>query len=220
MIEPSLLKEKNKEWFLRLIAPLGTLLSRLHVHPNTLTCIGLIFSFVAGVIYSQGVFFWAGLVVLAAGTCDVLDGQMARETGMDSKFGAFWDSNSDRFGELFIFLGLAWHFSITSDGDSREFSSPLAVLMVMLALSGSLMVSYTRARAEGLGIECKVGWMQRPERMVLLILASLFSPFAGTGDFLMLLAVVIIAVMSHMTAIQRILYVKKRLRSEGNASKK
>jgi len=156
--------------------------------------------------------------VILAGTCDALDGQMARQTGKDSPFGAFFDSVIDRFGELFIFLGLAWHFSGVSAASPEPMHGPLPVLIVILALSGSFMVSYARARAEGLGIDCKAGWMQRPERMVFLIAGSLLSGMGGAGHTVMLLTLLVIAMMSHATAIQRIIYVRNQMSEKDRAS--
>jgi CDP-diacylglycerol--glycerol-3-phosphate 3-phosphatidyltransferase len=169
----SILSEIIKERFVRAMVPLCEFLSGLGVSPNALSLIGLSLSLVTGLLYASGSFFWGGVVLILAGTCDVLDGQIARLTGNMTLFGAFLDSAIDRFSELFIFLGLAWHFSNLSGENPESALGSVMVLFIILALSGSFMVSYTRARAEGLGIECKVGWMQRPERLALIILGSL-----------------------------------------------
>ncbi|MFH1241316.1 MAG: CDP-alcohol phosphatidyltransferase family protein [Pseudomonadota bacterium] len=204
------LSNKNRERYLRIVEPVGNLLARLSVHPNTLSLAGLIFSILAGVTYSIGAFFWAGWIVVLAGTCDVLDGQIARQTGKGSQFGAFFDSTLDRFGEVFIFLGLAWYFS-----DKHQ--SPWVVLLIILTISGSFMVSYTRARAEGLGIDCKVGWMQRPERVTLLIIGSLVAPIPIIGPFLIKITILLLAVLSNLTAIQRVLYVRDEILKDKHA---
>jgi len=205
------LSNKLKERFVWAMAPFCKFLSGLGVSPNALSLAGLSLSLITGLIYAQGSFFWAGAVLVLAGICDVLDGQMARLTGKISSFGAFLDSAIDRFSELFIFLGLAWHFSGLSAENPGSTLGSVAVLIIILALSGSFMVSYTRARAEGLGVDCKVGWMQRPERITLLILGSLIAGLPVAGPFIMIGTVFIIAALSNYTAVQRIVYVKNRL---------
>lgn len=210
MGEFTFLSDKNRERYLGIIQPVGNLLARLSVHPNILSLAGLILSMVAGVVYSTGAFFWAGWIVVLAGTCDVLDGQIARQTGKRSQFGAFFDSTLDRFGEVFIFLGLAWYFS-------ARHQSPWVVLLIILAITGSFMVSYTRARAEGLGIDCKVGLMQRPERVTLLIIGSLVAPIPVIGPVLIKLTLLLLAVLSNLTAVQRIFYVKNQILKDKQA---
>lgn len=210
MGEFTFLSDKNRERYLGIIQPVGNLLTRLSVHPNILSLAGLILSMVAGVVYSTGAFFWAGWIVVLAGTCDVLDGQIARQTGKRSQFGAFFDSTLDRFGEVFIFLGLAWYFS-----DRHQ--SPWVVLLIILAIAGSFMVSYTRARAEGLGIDCKVGLMQRPERVTLLIIGSLVAPIPVIGPVLIKLTLLLLAVLSNLTAVQRMFYVKNQILKDKQA---
>jgi CDP-diacylglycerol---glycerol-3-phosphate 3-phosphatidyltransferase len=216
----SFLSDGNRERYLRLIDPLADLFARFHVHPNVLTLLGLILSGAAAVLYGTGNFFWAAWMVVLAGTCDVLDGLLARITGKSSRFGAFFDSTLDRFSEVFLFLGLAWYFSgghlafAVVGGDTNSIRSPVAVLFIVLAIGGSFMVSYTRARAEGLGIECKIGFMQRPERMVLLIIGSLLAPLPTVGLWIMKVCLFLLALLSNFTALQRIIHVKKQLIKE------
>jgi len=211
------LNDWARERYLRIIRPAGNLFARLGVHPNILSVLGLLLSLGAGLAYSTGSFFWAAWVVVVAGTCDVLDGQLARQTGKNSPFGAFLDSTLDRFGEIVIFVGMAWHFaggpSFVTDLTTMEpaHHSPLAVILVFLAMGGSIMVSYTRARAEGLGIDCKVGWMQRPERIVLLIIGSLLYSIPAMGPVLMKVALLLIALLANFTAFQRMVHVRSRL---------
>lgn len=210
------LSDKNRERYLRIISPAGNLMARLGVHPNILSVAGLILSAVAGLIYSTGSFFWGAWIVVLAGTCDALDGQIARQTKKNTPFGAFFDSTLDRFGEVFVFLGLAWHFSGGAvflegkGGNTTDFQSPLAIVFIILAIAGSFMVSYTRARAEGLGVDCEVGWMQRPERITLLILGSLLASFPVIGLFIMKFTLLLLAILSNFTAVQRMVYVKNR----------
>ena len=214
------LSDKTRKRYLGAIAPAGKLMARLGIHPNMLTLAGLVLSVTAGLVYSTGSFFWGAWLVVLAGTCDVLDGQLAQKTGKDSRFGAFLDSTLDRFGEAFMFMGLAWYYakiplSLTDDGGKLNiFPGPLVVLFLFLAMVGSFMVSYTRARAEGLGIDCKGGWMQRPERITLLVIGSLLGSCPVVGHFLMDLTLLLLAVLSNFTAVQRMVYVKKQLLNE------
>ena len=214
MYEFAFVSEKNKERYLRLIAPVANLLSRMKIHPNILTLCGLVLSLITGLIYSSGSFFWAAWVLVLAGTCDVLDGRLARQTGRETRFGALFDSALDRFGELFIFMGLAWHFSggillmAAQSGHAVEPESPWAVVFILMAMGGSFMVSYTKARAEGLGIRCDIGWMQRPERITLLVIGSLLGSLPSIGPLLMKVTLLLFAILTNVTAIQRILYVK------------
>lgn len=212
MAEVSLLSDKSKEKFRRVLDPPARFLSRLGVTPNALSCAGVVLSGLSGWIYGSGAFFSGALVAALGGICDTLDGQIARTAGKTSPFGAFLDSTLDRFGELLIFLGLAWHFSGGSTPDAR---SPWAVTFILLSVGGSFLVSYTRARAEGLGIECKVGWMQRPERLVLLIAGSLLGAIPVIGWIFMMLALFLLAVSSNLTALQRVLHIRRQLEEEG-----
>ena len=211
------LSDKNRERYLRIISPAGNLMARLGIHPNILSLAGLILSIATGIIYSSGSFFWGAWALVLAGTCDALDGQLARKMEKNSPFGAFFDSTLDRFGEVFVFMGIAWHFSggglfwDLKAGNPNEFQSPLAVLFIILAIAGSFMVSYTRARAEGLGVNCEVGWMQRPERITLLIIGSLIASVPVIGPFVMKLTLLLLAVLSNFTALQRMIYVKREL---------
>ncbi|MBW2095812.1 MAG: CDP-alcohol phosphatidyltransferase family protein [Deltaproteobacteria bacterium] len=220
MIRFSFLSEGNRERYLRLIDPLADLFARFHVHPNILSLLGLVLSGVAAVLYGTGNFFWAAWIVVLAGTCDVLDGQLARITGKTSRFGAFFDSTLDRFSEILLFLGLAWYFSgghlvfVVVGGDTSGIRSPVAVLFIVLAIGGSFMVSYTRARAEGLGLECTIGFMQRPERMVLLIIGSLLASLPTVGLWIMKVCLFLLALLSNFTALQRMIHVKKMLLKE------
>lgn len=152
----------------RMAAPLARALADLGVSADHLTWAGLVASALAGVLVAGGHFRLAALTLLAGALCDVLDGSVARATGKASPFGAFLDSTVDRVAELCFFAGALVWFIGTGAG-------VLYPLLCILAASGSFMVSYTRARAEGLGIECSVGLMERPERMVLLLLATLLG---------------------------------------------
>ena len=220
MSEFKLISKNIRDQFEAIADSIAGVLVRLKVSPNALTLLGLILSGVAGVFYSTGAFFWGGCLVLFSGVCDALDGTLARKAGKTSRLGAFIDSTFDRIGEIFIFLGLIWYFSgghkIVSSTDSyySEVQSPLTVLFIILAVTGSLMVSYTRARSEGLGLECKVGLAQRPERMILLIIGSLLGGLPAVGLFLMQITLFAIAILANITAVQRILFIRKKLLEE------
>ena len=177
----------------RLIAePLSHLagwLVRLGITPNMLTYTGFGLALLTAVILGGGYLRWGGLMMIIAALFDTLDGAVARQTGQTSSFGAFIDSTLDRYSESVVFLGLAYFYSATPGTRTELF-------LVFVTIVGSLMVSYTRARAEGLDIECKVGILQRPERIILLA--------AGLLTTWMLPVLWILAVLTNFTAIQRI----------------
>jgi len=220
MREFDLLGKKNKERYLRVVTPIGKLFARFGIHPNILSVLGLLLSILAGALYSMGHFFLGGCVVILAGTCDVLDGLLARMTNKTSTFGAFFDSTLDRFGEVFMFMGLAWYFSGGGTlfkgllGPTTQAQSPWAVIFIIMAIAGSFMVSYTRARAEGLGVDCKVGLMQRPERITILILGSLLGDIPVVGIVIVKITLIVLAALTNITALQRMIYVKKALIGE------
>ena len=171
-------------------------LARLGVQPNTVTTFGFILSLVAAAAVWQGMWPWAAILVLVASAFDMVDGALARVSDQGSTFGAFFDSTLDRLSEAAIGLGLIGYF--LSFGDNPT------VMGTAIMLVGSQMVSYTRARAEGLGLSCNVGWFQRPERVIALGLALLF-PF----DFIIVLKIVIwlLAILTLLTTLQRVIHV-------------
>jgi CDP-diacylglycerol--glycerol-3-phosphate 3-phosphatidyltransferase len=223
MVEFVFLSEKNKERYLRIITPLRKALTRLGVHPNILSITGLILSVVAGFVYSLGSFFWAAWIVVLAGTCDALDGELARQTAKNSRFGAFFDSTLDRYSDGFILMGLGWYFAggpllLGSGGEASVGNqSPLAVVLIILAMAGSFMVSYTRARAEALGLECKVGLMQRPERITLLVIGSLLGSIPVIGLIFVKVTLLILALSTNITAIHRMIHVRNQFLRENQA---
>jgi CDP-diacylglycerol--glycerol-3-phosphate 3-phosphatidyltransferase len=211
------ISQKNRDRYFYCITPVGNLLARLRIRPNVISLVGLLLSAFAGWIYSTGGFFWGGWVIALAGSCDVLDGQLARLTGRSSPFGAFFDSTMDRLGEILVFVGLTWYFAGGSAGalggnpPMSQAPSPVSVVLILLAASGSIMVSYTRARAEALGLDCKVGWMQRPERLVLLVVGSLLAALPVVGPMLMKLTLLVLALTTHFTVFQRVIHVRNHL---------
>jgi CDP-diacylglycerol--glycerol-3-phosphate 3-phosphatidyltransferase len=212
------ISNRNRERYLRVVGPVGDFFARVGVHPNVLSFIGLTLSAGAGLLYSQGRFFWAAWVVLFAGICDTLDGHIARQTNKNNPFGAFFDSTLDRYSDMFVFVGLAYFYAGGDSFSSIEThgqSSPLTVIIIVLAIAGSFMVSYTRARAEGLGVQCKAGMMQRPERLTLLIIGSLLGSVPVFGELLMKITLIVLAVSVNLTALYRMIYVRNQL-SHGN----
>ena len=216
--------EKFRERYFRIIKPMGNVLARIGIHPNVLSVFGLILSIIAGVIYSTGSFFWAACMVIIAGTCDALDGQLARQTDKQSTFGAFFDSTLDRYSDMFLLIGLAYHFAggqaftLYHDSKSIDSSSPWTVFVIVIAMAGFFMVSYTRARAEGLGVDCDVGLMQRSERIVLLIIGSLLGSIPLIGPILLKATLIALAILSNFTAIHRMVYVRNQLLKENQDS--
>ncbi len=165
----------------------------LHVSPNGITMIGFVLSLVAGYLAAIGQFRWAGVVFLLSGSLDLLDGSMARSTGKATNFGAMLDSVIDRLTEAAILGGIAWWNATRGD----EF----AVGLAFGAMIASFMVSYMRARGEGLGIETKLGIMTRPERVVVLSLGLLIpAPQLATA---------VIAVLAGFTVLQRLFHLSK-----------
>lgn len=163
-------------------------LSRLHISPDWVTNLGLLLTVGVGVLAGLGYLRWAGLAYIVASLCDALDGSLARVTGKGSRFGAFLDSTIDRFEEAIVFLGLAVYYS--------QFGGAWETPLILAATVGSLMVSYTRARAEGLGVNCRVGLVTRPMRVLIMI--------AGLVLDQVLIALIVLVVAGFFTAFQRI----------------
>lgn len=198
----ALLTEQVRDRFIGLLQPVPRALVRAGVHPNHVTSVGFVVTMAAGAAFLMGHVRIAGALVLLGGLFDILDGQVARSSGLSSVFGSFYDSTLDRISEIAVFVGI---FSLYGGGHP-DFEYPWMVYTVALAMAGSLMVSYTRARAEALGIDCNVGMMQRPERVVLIGVSSLLFGGAWNGAVLTLVLLVM-AVMTNLTTVQRIIWV-------------
>lgn len=166
-------------------------LARLNPNPNLLSVIGLGINLLAAVFYGAGWFVYAGLVMIFANIFDLLDGRVARLTGRVTKFGAFLDSSLDRLSDMVVFLGIIIFYS-----RDTEHHSTLYAALTGAALIGSVMVSYTSARAESLIPKCDVGFLRRPERVVLLILGSLGNKMPAT--------IWLMAVLSYWTFAHRL----------------
>ncbi|MEO5589999.1 MAG: CDP-alcohol phosphatidyltransferase family protein, partial [Gemmatimonadaceae bacterium] len=170
--------------------------------PNTLTTAGTVFTIGGGLAFATGHIMVAGWIIGLTAIFDVLDGTVARRTGQASVFGAFYDSTLDRVADGALLGGLAWFFATSP----LHRSLPMLAVAI-LAIVGTFLVSYTRARAESLGIDAKVGVMQRPERVVLLSVPQAFFGLA-LGGWVLSAVVVVLAVTAWITAVQRILFVR------------
>lgn len=188
-------------------------LVRLNPNPNLLSVIGLGINILAALFYGYGQFFYAGLVMIFANIFDMLDGRVARLTGRVTKFGAFLDSSLDRFSDMVVFLGIIIFYS-----RDTEYHSTLYAALTGAALIGSVMVSYTSARAESLIPKCDVGFLRRPERVVLLILGSLTVWPATSHPLLnkMPATIWLMAVLSYWTFLHRLYHTWRQIRELEN----
>ncbi|MGI9049856.1 MAG: CDP-alcohol phosphatidyltransferase family protein [Rubrobacteraceae bacterium] len=185
-----------KESLRRLLTPLVRLLSAKRVHPDVITATGWSLALVAGVLFGLGYIRLAGVVMLLGGLFDALDGAVARASNRMSEFGAFLDSTLDRISESAVFLGIIFFYATSA--------RPLEALLAGAAMAFSILTSYTRARAEGLGYECEVGLLERAGRVVLLS----FSAIAG----FITVGVWAVAAGALVTTVQRILHMRRETR--------
>jgi len=160
------------------------------IHPNVLTFLGLVINIWAACLFAAGSFFWAGVVVIGAGLFDMVDGRVARATSQVTRFGGFFDSVIDRYSDLALFMGLLVYYATIN----RFFY----IVLTAVVMTGSVMISYTRARAENAIPKCKVGFLERPERVVLIIIGALFDRMAPV--------LWVIAVLSNLTVVHRMIY--------------
>ena len=166
----------------------GLALSR--IHPNVLTFLGLVINIVAAYLLAVGQFRWGGVVIIGAGLFDMVDGRVARETNRVTRFGGFFDSVLDRYSDLALLVGLlVWYGSINRSS---------YVVLTAIAMIASVMISYTRARAENSIPACKVGFMERPERVVLVIIGALFDRMAPV--------LWVLAVLGNLTVVRRMIF--------------
>jgi len=195
---PKTLTDQMRVLFKGILDPIGAFFNRLGIMPNTMTLLGLVGHTVSAVFLAQGKMLVGGLVILALAPVDALDGTMARLRGEPSYFGAFVDSVTDRYSELVLFLGLIIHYTVQAEWTN--------VIVVYLAVAGSILVSYIRSRAESLGYEAKVGIMTRLERYFVIVPTLILNiPMVGMW---------VLAVMANFTALQRILHVRKQAHAE------
>ncbi len=201
----NVIPQKVRDGFEKVLDPLAHLLIRFHVRPNVITTIGTLILVASAAAFALGAVRWGGLLLLCSGVFDMVDGRVARQGSMTTTFGAFYDSTLDRIGESALFTGIGVYF--LRGGVAAGQLTP-AVLACFVALAASLLVSYTRARAEGLGLTAKVGIAQRAERVLLLGAPTLFLG-AGNRGLLLFWIVVILALATSITVVQRVIYVAR-----------
>jgi CDP-diacylglycerol--glycerol-3-phosphate 3-phosphatidyltransferase len=178
--------------------------------PNAISLVGLVLNLAAAVLVTQRLFFCAGIAFIVGSVMDTLDGRYSRMSGKGTLFGAFLDSTLDRIEEGIVLAAVAGYFAARGD----DFAAAMCVIVVL----GSLMVSYTRARAEALGVECKVGLATRAVRVVILSIGLVFAKGAGLGDFELLApAIYVMAVLTWITVVQRVWHVRTELAGEAAA---
>ncbi len=188
--------------FFAIVNPFIGGLVRMGVRPNTITTIGLGLVIASAVAFGMGSIKLGGFLLLLSGVVDTFDGAVARRTGATSKFGAFYDSTLDRIGDGATFIGIGLYFMTAPDIAYRN----VAVVLCMVAIVTSLVVSYTRARAEGLGLECRVGIAQRAERIVGIGGAALIVG-PGPGGLVLSSIVAVLSLLSAITIGQRIIHI-------------
>ena len=204
----NVIPQRVKDGFVWLTGPVARALIRGGVHPNLITTLGTLVVVASGVAFGYGAIRWGGVLLLLSGIFDILDGQVARQGGMTTTFGAFYDSTLDRIGESAVFAGLALYFM--QGGVPAQYANA-AVIAALAALACSLIVSYARARAESLGGECQVGIAARAERILLLGIPAVLFGAQGPGPDGMLLfgIVVVLALVSAITVVQRVVHVAR-----------
>ncbi|MEZ4768238.1 MAG: CDP-alcohol phosphatidyltransferase family protein [Caldilineales bacterium] len=189
--------------------------NRLGVTPNQLTLIGLVLQSIVAVVIATGYLRLAGILLIFFSIFDAFDGTLARMTGQVSRFGAFFDATIDRYAEAIVLFGLLVYYAGQPDSSTQT-------LLIYAAIVGSLLVSYTRAKAESLNIPCKDGILTRAERVVLLVIGLLlgtWQPIAALPDALTIV-LWLLAILSNVTAIQRVLVVRRTVRLQESSEGK
>jgi len=174
----------------KIVRVIVRMLALSRIHPNALTLIGLLINVVAAVLLAQGNFWIAGWVIIGAAIFDMVDGRVARETQQVTRFGGFFDSVLDRYSDLGLLMGLLVYYASIN----RSFY----VVLTAIVMTASVMISYTRARAENTIPKCKVGFMERPERIVLFIIGALFNRMAAV--------LWVIAILGNLTVVHRMIF--------------
>jgi CDP-diacylglycerol--glycerol-3-phosphate 3-phosphatidyltransferase len=182
-----MLSEYARKYARLFLEPLARFISRTGISPNVITVIGFIMMIGVAVVVAMGHFVWGGILITAVAIFDAVDGTLARMMGRTSRFGAFLDSTLDRFSEAVIFLGLFIYFV----GQNQN----LELILIYATVVGSLMVSYARARAEGIGVPLKDGLFTRFERVLILVIGLVFNQLTA--------ALWLLAIFSNLTAVQR-----------------
>ncbi len=196
------LTDRLRKLAVPIIDPVVNVLDRLGISPDMITLFGMLTHILLAWLVATGRFQWAGVATILIAPLDSFDGALARKQGRaPGGFGAFWDSTLDRIAEAILFAGFVYYFSIVGE--------PWLVLAAYAALTGSLLVSYSRGRAEGLGFDCQVGLFSRVERYVLLIIGLLLN--------LPDITIIILAIGTYFTVLQRIWHVYKQARDQNQA---
>lgn len=220
-------KERAKAAAHAVLEPVVAGMAAIGLRPNHLTVFGFVLSVGAGYAFALGRFRTGAVIAIVAGLFDILDGQLARRTKSITRFGAFFDSTLDRMADAALLLGFAWYYLwnlvdmslnpqrvlVNLQRGLEPDTYAAIALLAMFAVVGSFMVSYARARAEGLGLECRVGWFERPERIVLIIIMG----FAGLGPVIPA-GLLILTGLSFATAFQRMAHVWKLTRDADSGS--
>jgi CDP-diacylglycerol--glycerol-3-phosphate 3-phosphatidyltransferase len=190
--------DKMRVWFRWYYYPIAEFLNRLGIRPNTVTLVGLAGTVGCALLIGFGHMTWAGILLLIMGPVDAMDGALARMRNEASAWGAFVDAVTDRYSELFLFLGFLMYY--------MAHSNPIGILFAYLAAAGSVLVSYVKARADASKLDANVGVLTRVERYLVLIPGLIFS---GLYPPLALIALIIIAIFANVTALQRIFRVRR-----------
>lgn len=185
--------------------PVGGVVARTGLRPNVITVLGLLIQIGVAYLIVDGALVAAGLVAVAAGIADLLDGAVAKARGLVSRFGALFDSTTDRLSDALFFLPIAWLYGV--DPDVAAHDEPWVAAVSLAALVFSFLVSYVKARAESLGFECNVGFAERAERLLLMIAGLVFGIVPAM--------VVVLAVVTFGTFVQRMVHVYEQARSGG-----
>lgn len=196
-----MLDSRIRKWWDGFIRPVGRALGRTPLSANAVTLLGLAVQVAVALAIIQGRLVAAGLIAVVAALLDTIDGALAKATGTGTRFGALLDSTTDRLSDALFLVPIAWLYGVAPDVVERDL--PWVAALALVALVASFLVSYVKARAEGLGLECNVGIAERAERLILLILGLIFSA---------ILPVVlgILAVLGTVTVLQRLLYVRSQ----------
>jgi len=202
---------KLKGWFTHLTNPVANVLISLGVTANTVTILGFVINVVAGVLFAYERLILAGILIVVGGSFDMIDGAVARMRKVRNSSGALLDSVVDRYSEGAIFMGIAVYFY-----KSGGLYGILGILLTFATMIGSFLVSYARARSEGLAVECNVGLMQRTERLVLLAISVIANGILKdlvANNLILIMVLGILTIFTHITAVHRLIYSFRRLRN-------
>jgi len=189
-----MLSQLVREYFQKFIDPVANFISSTKISPNAITIIGFLLMIIVAFVLAKGYFFWGGILITVFALFDALDGTLARMTKQTSRFGAFLDSTLDRYAEAVIYLGLFIYY--INQNQTME------LILIYVTVVGSLMVSYARARAEGIGVPLKDGLFTRFERIFVLVVGLLFN-WVFSSFSTLTIALWILAILSNFTAVQR-----------------